>query len=40
MNSNTNFLNATIESLSTKRFEEQLFQTKLQISELKKKSVK
>ena len=32
MNSNTNFLNATIE--------EQLFQTKLQISELKKKSVK
>ena len=40
MNSNTNFLNATIESLSTKRFEGQLFQTKLEISELKKKSVK
>ena len=36
MNSNTNFLN-TIEFLSTKRFEELLFQTRIQVSRLKKK---
>ena len=40
MNSNTKFLNTTIEFLSTKPFEELLIQTRLQLSKLKKKSFK
>ena len=36
MNSNANFLNTTIEFVSTKKFEESLFQARLQISRLKK----
>ena len=39
MNSNINFLSTTIEFLSTKILEEPIFQTKLQISRLKKKCV-
>ena len=37
MNSNTDFLNTTIEFLPSKRFEESLFQARLQTSRLKKK---
>ena len=39
MNSNINFLSTTIEFLSTKILEEPIFQTRLQISRLKKKCV-
>ena len=39
MNSNINFLSTTIEFLSTKILEEPIFQTKLQISRLKKKCI-
>ena len=39
MNSNINFLSTTIEFPSTKILEEPIFQTKLQISRLKKKCV-
>ena len=39
MNSNINILSTTIEFLSTKIFEEPIFQTRLQISILKKKCV-
>ena len=39
MNSTINFLSTTIEFLSTKILEEPIFQTKLQISRLKKKCV-
>ena len=37
MNSNTDFLNTTTEFLPSKRFEESLFQARLQTSRLKKK---
>ena len=37
MNSNTDFLNTSIEFLPTKRFDESLFQARLQTSRLKKK---
>ena len=39
MNSTINFLSTTIEFLSTKILEEPIFQTKLQISRLKKKCI-
>ena len=40
MDSNTNFPNTTIEFLSTKTFEESLFQTRLQTSKFKKNVLK